>query len=171
MKGKGIAKSELKEFGLPAVRYGEIYTQHHFYIKKFYSFIPEEVSSKSRKLIRGDLLFTCSGENREEIGKTVAYLNEDEAYAGGDIAILRNTKEDTLFLGFLLNDEVANKQKYRLAEGHSVVHIYPQELSEILIPLPSIKEKKPSPPTFSPGTAPSKPSLSSSNKKSNAKNG
>lgn len=142
IKGQGIAKSDLKENGLPAIRYGEIYTHHHFYIKNFNSFISPEASGKSRKLNKGDLLFTCSGENREEIGKAVAYLNDEEAYAGGDLAILRNAKQDSLFLGFLLNDEIVNKQKFRLAEGHSVVHIYPQELSEILIPLPTIEEQK-----------------------------
>lgn len=88
-KGKGISKSELKERGINAVRYGEIYTIHDYFIKEFQSFISQETANNSFKLKNGDLLFAGSGETLEDIGKSVAFVEEKEAYAGGDIVVLR----------------------------------------------------------------------------------
>ncbi|MGB3452570.1 MAG: hypothetical protein WBA59_01935 [Moheibacter sp.] len=60
-KGKGISKAQTINEGIKAVRYGEIYTVHDFFIKKFYSFINEDVAKESFLLETGDLLFTGSG--------------------------------------------------------------------------------------------------------------
>lgn len=140
-KGSGIKKSELVENGLPCVRYGEIYTIHHFQIKEFRSFIRSETASKSKKIYAGDLLFAGSGETLKEIGKCVAYTGDEEAYAGGDIIILRLSKGNPKFLGFLLNNDIITRQKYSLGQGQSVVHIYARHLKNILVPLPSLEEQ------------------------------
>ena len=50
-----------------------------------------------------------------------SFVNDYKAYAGGDIIILRQNKHDPYFLGYLLNDDVVNRQRYRLGQGHSVV--------------------------------------------------
>src|SRR5690606_596354 len=81
LKGKGISKKDRKESGIPCILYGEIYTEHHFYVKEFVSFIDNKTASKCMRLEKGDILFTGSGETREEIGKPVAYLDDREAYA------------------------------------------------------------------------------------------
>ena len=141
-KGKGISKKELSPVGLPCVRYGEIYTRHDFTIREFYSFICREIARQSQKIYCNDILFAGSGETAEEIGKAVAYLNDHEAYAGGDIIILRVSNDnDAEFLAYLLNSHLINHQKSRLGEGQSVVHIYINELSQILIPYPPLPEQ------------------------------
>lgn len=142
LKGKGISKKDRKESGIPCILYGEIYTEHHFYVKEFVSFIDNKTASKSMRLEKGDILFTGSGETREEIGKPVAYLDDREAYAGGDIIILRPKNIDSLFLSYLLNSEHQIKERARLAEGHSVVHIYPNELKSIRVRIPTLLEQK-----------------------------
>ena len=88
LKGKGIAKSEVLEDGIPCVRYGEIYTNHNDYIKAFTSFTTQESANQSTRLEYGDILFAGSGETLEDIGKSVAFVDEFEAYSGGDIIIL-----------------------------------------------------------------------------------
>lgn len=141
-KGRGIKKDEVLSDGLPCVRYGEIYTHHNDYVKKFNSFISLGTAKESQKIKQGDLLFSGSGETAEEIGKCVAYLNQDEAYAGGDIIILSPAKDDSKFLGFLLNTEVAVRQKSQIAQGDAVVHIYSSNLSNVILPLPSTKKEQ-----------------------------
>ena len=123
-KGSGISREESNTGELPAIRYGELYTTHNDYIKSFKSHISNEVASKSRRLKQGDLLFTCSGETKEDIGKCVAFIGSERAYAGGDLLILSPTINiDSLFYGFLLNTNIAVKQKSAMAHGDAIVHI------------------------------------------------
>src|SRR5690554_3780815 len=143
-KGKGIPKKDLEEEGLNAIRYGEIYTVHHYFIKEFYSFIDKKTANSSFPLSKGDVLFTGSGETLEDIGKSVAYISDYEVYAGGDIIVLRPKKNiyDSKFLGFLTNNDVFRRQTYRAGQGQSVVHIYPSNLKEIKLPIPPLPEQK-----------------------------
>ncbi len=145
-KGKGILKDQVFEFGLPCIRYGEIYTRHDFEIKKFYSFISEEIAKESQKITKGDLLFAGSGETLEEIGKTIVFnTNETETvYAGGDIVILSpiDTENNSTYLSYQLNSPIAVKQKRKIGQGHSVVHIYSSELKKLEIPIPPLPEQQ-----------------------------
>lgn len=141
-KGSGITKADLVETGIPCVRYGELYTNHNYVIKRFHSFINEEVAATSKRIHKGDILFAGSGETAAEIGKCAAYLGNEEAYAGGDIIILRPEKADAAFLGYSLNHETINRQKAKLGQGYSVVHIYPELLKKIVIPLPPLPEQR-----------------------------
>lgn len=141
-KGGGVSKAELKESGFPAIRYGEIYTTYNIVVEKFYSFIDTESARQSKAIFRNDILFAGSGETAEEIGKCVTYLHNEQAYAGGDIIILRPKKgNNSLFLSYLLNSDAINKQKSSLGKGHSVVHIYPRDLTEINLDLPPLEEQ------------------------------
>ena len=87
IKGKGIKKDEVVPNGIPCIRYGEIYTHYNDYTNEFISFIPPEVAKESQRIKQGDLLFTGSGETADGIGKCIAFLGDEEAYAGGDIVI------------------------------------------------------------------------------------
>lgn len=140
-KGRGIKKDETVREGLPCIRYGEIYTHHNDYIKKFYSFITSNTASMSQRIKRGDLLFTGSGETAEGIGKCVAFLGEEEAYAGGDIIIVTPSGHDSLYLGYLMNHSSIVAQKSRMAQGDAIVHIGSEKLGQISFQLPSIKEQ------------------------------
>jgi len=142
-KGKGIKKDEVREDGYGCIRYGEIYTKYDHYFTEPQSRIPSCVSINSFPLKKGDLLFTGSGETLEEIGKCVAYLGEREAFAGGDIIILRpHEKLFPLFASYALNFDVVNKQKIRRGQGDAVVHIHADNLANILVPLPPLPEQK-----------------------------
>lgn len=142
-KGKGILKEQLVPSGLPCIRYGEIYTHHHYFVKQFFSFIPETVAKESQLISKGVVLFAGSGETLEDIGKCIAYERDEIAYAGGDIIILKvNDKVHPVFLSYLLNGDIANQQRRKLGEGHSVVHLYSSDLATLKVPLPNIAEQK-----------------------------
>lgn len=141
-KGKGISKSDVKKKGLPCVLYGDLYTKHKDHIKLFSNFIDKETSEKSHEIKKGDMLFAGSGETAEEIGMCAAYLDDDVAYAGGDIIVFTPKINDSRFLGYLMNHELVNRQKYKLAQGYSVVHLYSSHLKQISVPLPPLPEQK-----------------------------
>lgn len=143
-KGAGISREEAHTGTLAAIRYGEIYTSHNDYIKEFYSWISEEVALKSKKLKYGDLLFTASGETKEDIGKCVAFISKEDVYAGGDIIILSIDTElqDSRYWGYYLNSAQIVKQKSARGQGDSVVHIVPRELATIEVAAPLKQEQQ-----------------------------
>lgn len=141
-KGSGVKKDEALSGEIPCIRYGEIYTKHNDYIKQFYSFISQAVSNTAKRLNIGDILFAGSGETKEEIGKSVAFINEFEAFAGGDIVILSSTDAEPLYLGYLLNAPFIQKQKSSRGQGDAVVHISAAQLGAVKIPIPPTKAEQ-----------------------------
>jgi type I restriction enzyme S subunit len=140
-KGKGITKDDLVDEGLPCIRYGEIYTRHNDFIRDFYSFIPPNVATESQRLQKGDLLFAGSGETAEEIGKCVAFLGEEQVYAGGDIVILSPNGQHAMYLGYLMNHATIVEQKSRMGQGDAVVHISARSLAQVQLQLPRYEEQ------------------------------
>ena len=142
-KGKGVTRADAQSGDIPCIRYGEIYTSHNDYIREFYSHIYPTIAANATKLKKGDILFAGSGETKEEIGKAVAFLGDEEAYAGGDIIILSpNDGVSSKFLGYVLNGAIAVSQKASMGQGDAVVHIHAKELGEVVIPLPNLTEQK-----------------------------
>ena len=140
-KGSGIRKDEVVAFGLPCVRYGEIYTHHNDHLKAFNSFITPATALQSHRIMKGDLLFAGSGETAEEIGKCVAFLWDQEAYAGGDIVILSPIGQSSKFLGYLMNYSSVVFQKARMGQGDAVVHISARNLARLELHLPPLPEQ------------------------------
>ena len=140
-KGGGFSKADLVENGVSAILYGDIYTKYNISIKKEVRFISVETAKKSIKIDKHDLLFTGSGETKEDIGKCVVFLNDKIAYAGGDVIIFKQTENDSLFLSFTLNTEGAKFEKARYSKGEIIVHTYGSKLRNIYIPIPSPTEQ------------------------------
>lgn len=143
-KGSGISRTDANTGKIPCVRYGELYTHHNDYIKSFNSFISRDVSNNAKLIKCGDILFAASGETKEEIGKSVAFIDDFEAYAGGDIIILSTNYEicDAKYIGYISNASFIVKQKAAKGQGDAVVHITSDNIKNIIIPLPPLSEQK-----------------------------
>jgi type I restriction enzyme S subunit len=140
-KGSGVTKDQTRSGLLACVRYGELYTHHNDVVRSFYSWISPEVASTAVRLKAGDILFAGSGETKGEIGKCAAFVSDIEAYAGGDIIILRPDDSDPLFLGYYLNTSLVARQKACRGQGDAVVHISSSALSDIRCTLPPLAEQ------------------------------
>jgi len=141
-KGQGIRKDQANSGSVPCVRYGEIYTFHHEIIREFRSHISPDIAKTSKKLKVGDILFAGSGETKAEIGKCVAFLDNIETFAGGDIVILSPTRGDSRLLGYLLNTPAVARQKASKGQGDAVVHISATALSTLVFALPSSEKEQ-----------------------------
>jgi type I restriction enzyme S subunit len=141
LKGSGVRKNEANSGDIPCVRYGEIYTHHNDYIRRFNSSISRAVAETATRLNYGDLLFAGSGETKAEIGKCVAYSQDTEAYAGGDIVILRSSKIDPVFMGYYCNTRSIAEQKAARGQGDAVVHISSSALAGVQICVPDLHEQ------------------------------
>ncbi|HCY00454.1 MAG TPA: hypothetical protein DG754_09975, partial [Bacteroidales bacterium] len=140
-KGGGVSKSELTVDGLPVILYGDIYTKYDTSVKNVQNKIPVEIAEKARQIEKNAILFTGSGETIEDIGKCVVYLNDEKAYAGGDVIILEQQKNNSLFLSYVLNTPGVKYEKAKYGKGEIVVHIYSSQLREIKIPIPPPSEQ------------------------------
>lgn len=87
-------------------------------------------------------MFAGSGETKEEIGKCVAFLDDIEAYAGGDIVVLRPTEGCSEFLGYYLNAPFVVSQKASKGQGDAIVHISSTALGAIDLNLPRVDEQQ-----------------------------
>jgi type I restriction enzyme S subunit len=134
LKGKGIPKSDVQEVGLPCIRYGELYTRHNRIIRGFHSFISEEIKADSFKLQKHDVLFAGSGETITEIGKSAAFVDDFEAYAGSDTLLFRPNDMDGYYLGYLMNSQLVRQQLNKYGTGATVMHIYNSDLAKIKVP-------------------------------------
>jgi len=141
LKGKGVKKDDARTGNLPCIRYGELYTHHNDYIRSFHSWISPAVAGTATRVKQGDLLFAGSGETKDEIGKCAAYADGFDAYAGGDIVILRLSSAHPLFMGYYCNTPPVNAQKASKGQGDAVVHISAAALSSVLVRLPSYPEQ------------------------------
>jgi type I restriction enzyme, S subunit len=141
LKGSGVPRVAMDTGTLPCVRYGELYTRHSDVIRKFYSWISPEVARTATRLEYGDVLFAGSGETKEETGKAAAFVSRRDAYAGGDILILRPRGGDPVFLGYYANSRDVTRQKASLGQGDAVVHISASALAVVAGDFPDLPEQ------------------------------
>lgn len=141
-KGSGLPKSDLVENGVPAILYGDIYTKYNLKAVNIINHVTKKSSLNAKEITKGDILFTGSGETKEDIGKCIVYLGNESIYAGGDIIILHQKIHDSLFLSYSLNSDLAVNQKIISAKGEIIVHIYSSKIKEIYIPIPPLEEQK-----------------------------
>lgn len=143
-KGSGVSRAESNTGNIPCIRYGELCTHHNDYIKAYNSCISKTVASKAKLLQYGDVLFAASGETKEEIGKSAAFVNSCEAYAGGDIIILSTNSKlcDAKYIGYASNAPYVTKQKATKGQGDAVVHITSEAIKTISINIPPIAEQR-----------------------------
>ena len=140
-RGNGIKREEVRETGIPCVRYGEIYTEYGISFEKTKSYTDENLITNKKYIEYGDILFTITGESVEEIGKSTAYIGKEKCLVGGDILVMKH-KQDPVYLSYVLSTENAQKQKSKGKIKSKVVHTNATDIGEIEIPLPPLEVQK-----------------------------
>jgi type I restriction enzyme S subunit len=142
-KGGGVSRENLTKSGFQVILYGDIYTKYETFVIDTEYFIDENIAKKSIQIQKFDILFTGSGETKEDIGKCITFLGLKETYAGGDIIIFRPKSEsESLFLTYALNSLNSQKQKIAMSKGEIIVHIYSSKLKNLYIAYPPLEEQK-----------------------------
>ena len=140
-KGNGITKEDVVANGeVQCVRYGEIYSKYSGSFAKCVSTTNLANVSSPQFFSYGDILFACTGELTEEIGKNVVYVGSEECLAGGDIIIAKHS-QNPVFLNYAMNSAYAQAQKSRDKTKLKVVHISASEIGNVRIALPPIYEQ------------------------------
>ena len=140
-KGRGVSRADLTETGVPVVLYGDIYTKYNIATTLLERRTSIDTAKGSVKIEKGDLLFTASGETKEDIGKCICFLGNEQSYAGGDVIIFRQPNNNSLFLSYIFNSFGIVIQKAKLSKGEIVVHIYSSQLRNIHFSIPPLTEQ------------------------------
>ena len=138
LKGKGLSKADLAEDGAtPCIRYGELYT--------IYSELIQEPKSRTnlaeKELVlseENDVIIPASGETHIDIATASCVMIKGVAL-GGDLNIIR-TKLNGVFLAYYLNNACKHAIA-RVAQGSSVIHLYPDQLKGLSLSFPSLPEQ------------------------------
>lgn len=138
-KGRGISKAEINPKGSrPCIRYGELYTRYGEVIREVVS----RTNSPDIGLFlscKNDVIIPASGETKEDIATAACVLLDDVAL-GSDLNVIR-TNHNGVFLSYILNGpkrcEIA-----KVAQGDTVVHLYPSQLEQLLIAIPETHEQQ-----------------------------
>jgi type I restriction enzyme S subunit len=138
-KGSAISKEDTVPDGLyECIRYGELYTHYGETIDKVVSRTNVDKSELTFSE-ENDVIIPSSGETNIDIARAASVLRKGIAL-GGDLTIIRSNLNG-VFLSYYLN----SKKKYdiaRLAQGVSVVHLYPNHLAVLRIEIPSAEEQR-----------------------------
>ncbi len=140
LKGKGISKADLDPNGSqPCIRYGELYTRYGETIREVVSRtnVPASELFLSK---HDDVIIPSSGETKIDIAKASCVLAGGIAL-GGDLNVIR-AKLNGTFLSYYLNGP-KRLDIAKVAQGDTVVHLYPHQLEalHIAFPIPAEQQK------------------------------
>ena len=138
-KGKGISKAEIIANGIqPCIRYGEIYT--------IYGEIIHEIASSTNvddsELFlskKNDVIIPSSGETKIDIAKASCVMSDDIAL-GSDLNVIRSS-QNGIFLSYQLNGPLRFSIA-KVAQGDTVVHLYPTQIEQLDVLVPSPPEQQ-----------------------------
>ncbi len=138
-KGRGISKADVDQNGNRlCIRYGELYTR--------YGEVIGEVISRTNASDAGlffsrknDVIIPASGETKEDIA-TASCVMLDDVALGSDLNVIR-TEHDGVFLSYFLNGP-KRRDIAKVAQGDTVVHLYPSQLKQVLIAFPDSAEQR-----------------------------
>lgn len=138
-KGRGVSKAEVDPSGTrPCIRYGELYTRYSEVIKDVFS--RTNASDAGLFLSRkNDVIIPASGETKEDIA-TASCVMLDDVALGSDLNVIR-TKHDGVFLSYLLNGK-KRPDIAKVAQGDTVVHLYPSQLEQLPVAFPNLAEQR-----------------------------
>ena len=141
-RGSGIKRSDMVESGLPCVRYGELYTTYDLTFSDAKSFIKKDLFDKSKKFGSKSVIFTLTGENRQDIAKAAAYLGDNFVAASGDLAFWTNHSQEPCYLSFYMASLYFTNIKKKIATGDFIIHMSVEKIKKVPLPLPPLAEQK-----------------------------
>ncbi len=141
IRGNGLQKKDFTESGVGCIHYGQIYTYYNTYAYKTKSFVTEELAKRLKKVNKGDLIITNTSENIEDIGKTVAWLGENEIVTGGHATIFKHN-QNSKYLAYYTQTKMFFNEKKKYARGTKVIEISTKDLAKIHIPIPTLSEQQ-----------------------------
>lgn len=139
LKGNNLSKADLTPNGYPCILYGELYTKYSEITEKIHSYT-DRLETNQTIGNMNDVLIPSSGETAIDIS-TATCLLVNNVLLGGDLNVFRPKEQDGRFISYELNHKKRRKIA-SIAQGATVVHLYPNFLKKLKIILPCLEEQE-----------------------------
>ncbi|EBC9987424.1 restriction endonuclease subunit S [Salmonella enterica subsp. enterica serovar Mbandaka] len=137
IRGGTFQKKDFMDAGVGCIHYGQIYTYYGTYTKKTKTHISAALAKKCKKAQKGNLIIATTSENDEDVCKAVAWLGSDDIAVSSDACIYKHNLNPK-YVSYYFQTEQFQNQKRQYITGAKVRRVNADNLSKILIPVPSM---------------------------------
>ncbi|TNC52579.1 restriction endonuclease subunit S [Mumia zhuanghuii] len=137
LRGNGLQKKDLRDEGVGAIHYGQIFTTYGTTTTTTKSFVEPVLAARLRRAQPGDLVIATTSENDEDVCKAVAWLGDEEIAVSGDAFIYAHDL-DPQYVSYFFQTEAFRAQKRRFISGTKVKRVSGADLARIKIPVPPL---------------------------------
>ncbi|EOJ5640656.1 restriction endonuclease subunit S [Escherichia coli] len=138
IRGGTFQKKDFIDAGVGCIHYGQIYTYYGTYIEKTKTYISTALAKKCKKAQKGDLIIATTSENDEDVCKAVAWLGSEDIAVSSDACIYKHNLNPK-YVSYFFQTEQFQNQKRQYITGAKVRRVNADNLSKILIPVPSME--------------------------------
>jgi type I restriction enzyme S subunit len=104
-RGQRFVKDDMKTSGVPCVHYGEIYTKYGISADQTFSYLAPALAARLRKAHSGDVIIASAGETVIDIGKSFAWLGEEDVVIHDACYAFRSELDPKYVVYFLQTDD------------------------------------------------------------------
>lgn len=140
-RGNGLQKKDFTARGIGCIHYGQIYTNFSTSTKETLTYVPEQLAKKLLKVHTGNLIIACTGENIEDLCKSVVWMGKEDIVIGGHSVVYRHN-QDPMYIAYYFQSPLFAKQKVKYIIGAKVSDIKAENIAKITIPLPPLAEQR-----------------------------
>ncbi|MBL6292400.1 restriction endonuclease subunit S [Escherichia coli] len=138
IRGGTFQKKDFIDAGVGCIHYGQIYTYYGTYTEKTKTYISTALAKKCKKAQKGDLIIATTSENDEDVCKAVAWLGSEDIAVSSDACIYKHNLNPK-YVSYFFQTEQFQNQKRQYITGAKVQRVNADNLSKILIPVPSME--------------------------------
>ncbi|MDH6824899.1 restriction endonuclease subunit S [Escherichia coli] len=138
IRGGTFQKKDFIDAGVGCIHYGQIYTYYGTYTEKTKTYISTALAKKCKKAQKGDLIIATTSENDEDVCKAVAWLGSEDIAVSSDACIYKHNL-NSKYVSYFFQTEQFQNQKRQYITGAKVRRVNADNLSKILIPVPSME--------------------------------
>lgn len=134
IRGRRFTKADFVERGIPAIHYGEIYTQYGTFASQARTHVRSEMSGSLRFAQSGDVVIAAVGETVDDVGKAVAWLGNGDVAIHDDCFAFRH-EMNPKFVAYYFQTERFHDDLARHVARAKVKRISGRGLAQVLIPV------------------------------------
>lgn len=138
IRGGTFQKKDFIDAGVGCIHYGQIYTYYGTYTEKTKTYISTALAKKCKRAQKGDLIIATTSENDEDVCKAVAWLGSEDIAVSSDACIYKHNLNPK-YVSYFFQTEQFQNQKRQYITGAKVRRVNADNLSKILIPVPSME--------------------------------
>jgi len=139
-RGRRFTKDDYVLEGISCIHYGDIYTQYGTSAVKAVSHVRVELETTLRFAQQGDVVIAAVGETVEDVGKSVAWLGEEEVAIHDDCFAFRHTMNPK-FVSYCFQTGRFHAEKNKFVARAKVKRLSGENLAKLTIPVPSLEEQ------------------------------